>query len=75
MKKSVHSLIQEAIVENNIDTRSHYKLEAELLVDKVCDKIDWNEYNPFQTERKLKVIKKSVSMLFINLKKDLTVSE
>ena len=75
MKKSVHTLIQESIVENNIDIKSHYKLEAVLLVDKVCDKIDWKEYNPNQTERKLNVIKKSVSMLFVNLKKDLVVSE
>ncbi len=68
MKKSIHTLIQEAIVENNIDLKSKYKLEAVLLVDKVCDKIDWTEYNINQAERKLNVIKKSVSMLFKNLK-------
>ena len=68
MKKSVHQLIQEAIVENNIDLNSKFKLEAVLLVDKVCDKIDWSEYNPNQVQRKLNVVKKSVSMLFKNLK-------
>jgi hypothetical protein len=68
MKKSVHQLIQEAIIENNINLNSPYKLEAILLIDKVCDKIDWSIRNPNQIERKLNVIRKSVNMLFKNLK-------
>jgi hypothetical protein len=75
MKKSVHTLIQESIIENNIDTKSHNKIEAISLIDIVCDKIEWSEYNQSQAQRKVNVIQKSVSMLFVNLKKDLVISE
>jgi hypothetical protein len=64
MKRSVFELMEEAIIENNIDLNSSYKLERVLLVDKICDKINWSEYNPSQTERKLNVIKKMVMMRF-----------
>jgi hypothetical protein len=66
MKKSVITLIEEAIVENNIDLKSKFKLERVLLIDKVCDKINWSEYNPFSAERKVRVIQKCVNMKFDN---------
>jgi hypothetical protein len=64
MKQSVYSMMEEAIVENNIDLNSPYKLERVLLIDKICDKVDWTEYNPFSAERKVRVIEKMVSMRF-----------
>ena len=66
MKKSVITLIEEAIVENNINLNSKFKLERVLLVNKVCDKINWSEYNPFSAERKVRVIEKVVNMKFDN---------
>ena len=66
MKKSVITLIEEAIVENNINLNSKFKLERVLLVNKVCDKINWSEYNPFSAERKVRVIEKVVNMKFGN---------
>jgi len=66
MKKSVITLIEEAIVENNINLNSKFKLERVLLVNKVCDKINWSEYNPFSAERKVRVIEKMVNMKFEN---------
>lgn len=64
MKKSVFTLMEEAIVENNINLSSTFKLERVLLIDKICDKIDWTEYNPFQAERKVRVIEKMVNQKF-----------
>ena len=64
MKPSVFSLMEQAIQENKIDLSSPYKLERVLLVNKICDKIDWTEYNPFQAERKVRVIEKMVNMRF-----------
>ena len=64
MKPSVYSLMEQAIQENQIDLSSPYKLERVLLIDKICDKIDWSDYNPYQTERKVRVIEKMVSMRF-----------
>ena len=64
MKKSVLTLMEEAIVENKIDLSSPFKLERVLLIDKICDKIDWTEYNPFSAERKVRVIEKMVNMKF-----------
>ena len=60
--------MEEAIVENNIDLNSKFKLERVLLVDKICDKIDWTEFNPFQAERKVRVIEKMVNMKFNEVK-------
>ena len=68
MKKSVNTLMEEAIVENNIDLNSKFKLERVLLVDKICDKIDWTEYNPFSAQRKVRVIEKMVNMKFNEVK-------
>ncbi len=56
--------MDEAIVENNIDLKSKFKLERVLLINKICDKIDWTEYNPFSAERKLRVIEKLVFQKF-----------
>lgn len=56
--------MEEAIVENNINLSSTFKLERVLLIDKICDKIDWTEYNPFQAERKVRVIEKMVNQKF-----------
>lgn len=64
MKTSVFSLMEQAIQENNIDLKSPYKLERVLLIDKICDKIDWSNYNPFRQERKLRVIEKMVNKVF-----------
>jgi len=68
MKKSVNTLMEEAIVENNIDLNSKFKLERVLLIDKICDKIDWTEYNPFRAERKVRVIETMVNMKFNEVK-------
>lgn len=64
MKPSVYSLMEQVIQENKIDLSSPYKLERVLLVNKICDKIDWTEYNPSQAERKVRVIEKMVNMRF-----------
>jgi hypothetical protein len=64
MKKSVFELMEEAIIENNIDLNSHFKSERMLLVDKICDKINWSDYNRSQAERKVNVIEKMVMMKF-----------
>jgi len=64
MKQSVYSMMEEAIVENNIDLNSPHKLERKLLFDKICDKIDWKQYNQSQAERKVRVISKLVSSRF-----------
>ncbi len=64
MKNSVFSLMEQAIKENNIDLKSPFRLERVLLVSKVCDKIDWSQYNPSQADRKVRVIEKMVNMKF-----------
>lgn len=61
---SVHQAILEVIQENQIDLNSPYKLERVLCISKVVDKLDLSEYNPFQVQRKIKVIEKSVNMMF-----------
>ena len=56
MKKSTHTIFLEVVEENSIDLNSPYKLERVLCINKICDKIDWSEYNPFRAERKVRVI-------------------
>jgi len=64
MKTSVHTLFLEVVKEQQIDLTSPYKLERVLCIDKICDKIDWSEYNQFRAERKVRVIEKFVNMMF-----------
>lgn len=64
MKTSVHTLFLEVVEEQQIDLTSPYKLERVLCIDKICDKIDWSEYNPARAERKIRVIEKFVNMMF-----------
>ena len=64
MKKSTHTLFLEVVKENSIDLNSPYKLERTLCINKICDKIDWSEYNAFRAERKVRVIEKFVNMIF-----------
>jgi len=64
MKTSVHTLFLEVVEEQQIDLTSPYKLERVLCIDKICDKIDWSEYNQFRAERKVRVIEKFVNMMF-----------
>ena len=64
MKTSVHTLFLEVVEEQQIDLTSPYKLERVLCIDKICDKIDWSEYNAARAERKIRVIEKFVNMMF-----------
>lgn len=64
MEKSTHTLFLEVVEENSIDLNSPYKLERVLCINKICDKIDWSEYNSFRAERKVRVIEKFVNMMF-----------
>lgn len=64
MKKSVFALMNECIIEKQIDLKSKFKLERVCLINAICDKIDWTDYNPFQVERKVRVIKVMVNMKF-----------
>jgi len=64
MNKSTHTLFLEVVEENSIDLNSPYKLERVLCINKICDKIDWSEYNQFRAERKVRVIEKFVNMMF-----------
>ena len=72
MKKSTHTLFLEVVEENSIDLNSPYKLEQKLCINKICDKIDWSEYNPFRAERKVRVIEKFVNMMFDEQSKKLS---
>ena len=53
--------MKEAMVENNIDLNSEFKLERVLLIDKICDKIDWTGYNPYRAQREVQAIEKMVN--------------
>ena len=64
MKTSLYHLMLEAIKENQIDLNSPYKLERVLLIDKICDKVDWTKYNPYSAQREVNVIEKMVNMKF-----------
>jgi len=59
--------MEEAIVENNINVKSRFKCERNLLVDKIVEKMDFSQYNQSQAERKLRVVEKMVNMQFSNI--------
>lgn len=59
--------MEEAIVENQINVKSRFKCERNLLVDKIVEKMDFSQYNQSQAERKLRVVEKMVNMQFSNI--------
>ena len=68
MKKSVSTLINETIKEENINLNSPYKLERKLLNDLVLEKINFVGMTASQAERKVRVVGKMVNMMFNEVK-------